>query len=218
VSAVGPEVARRFVAGDPAALRSVYDVHAREVHGFALRCLRAHHDAEDVTQQVFVRAWRGRHTFDPTRGTIGAWLQGIARHQVADRLAARRRDTVVEAAAVEAAASDAARSGGTVGAGDGRAAGVSDRVVEAVVVADELNRLPADQRRVVRLAFYQDLTHGQIAAVTGLPLGTVKSHLRRGLERLRLRWQVDGREIGAGQIDGRRVDGRGEVGGVASGS
>jgi RNA polymerase sigma factor (sigma-70 family) len=187
-------VVERFVAGDPAALRSVYDAHASEVHGFALRCLRAHHDAEDVTQQVFVRAWRGRQTFDPSRGTIGGWLQGIARRQVADRLSARSRDAVVESAVVEAVG-----SGGPAGSPDGRVAGVSDRVVEAVVVADELNRLPAVQRRVVRLAFYQDLTHVQIAAATGLPLGTVKSHLRRGLERLRRRWDVDG--LG-GEVDG----------------
>jgi RNA polymerase sigma-70 factor (ECF subfamily) len=182
----------RFVSGDPAALRAVYDAHAGQVHGFALRCLRAHHDAEDVTQQVFVRAWRGRHTFDPARGTIGAWLQGIARHQVADRLSARSRDARVDAAVVEAAGS------GGPSTGFGRVVGVSDRVIEAVVVADELNRLPSEQRRVVRLAFYHDLTHGQIAALTGLPLGTVKSHLRRGLERLRRRWQVHG----TGEVDG----------------
>jgi RNA polymerase sigma factor (sigma-70 family) len=162
-----------------------------------LRCLRAHHDAEDVTQQVFVRAWRGRRTFDPARGTIGAWLQGIARRQVAERLAARSRDAVVESAVVEAAG-----AGGWAGSAGERVAGVSDRVIEAVVVADELNRLPAEQRRVVRLAFYHDLTHVQIAALTGLPLGTVKSHLRRGLERLRRRWDGAGRVEGGGEVDG----------------
>jgi RNA polymerase sigma factor (sigma-70 family) len=192
MSTVERPTAERFVAGDPTALREVYDRHAGEVHGFALRALRTHHDAEDVTQQVFVRAWRGRNTFDPARGTIGAWLQGIARRQVADRLTARTRDAAVDAAVVQAH--------------DGRVTGVSDRVIEAVVVADELNRLPVEQRRVVRLAFYHDLTHVQIAALTGLPLGTVKSHLRRGLERLRRRWQ-DGAAGGA--------DGRGEVDGVA---
>lgn len=168
----------RFAAGDPVALRALYDRYAGEVHGFALRCLRAHHDAEDVTQQVFVRAWRGRATFDAGRGTIGAWLQGITRRQVADRLAARTRD---------AAVSRAAHAVGEV-----RGGAVPDQVIEAVVVGDELNRLPPEQRRVVRLAFYHDLTHAQIAALTGLPLGTVKSHLRRGLERLRRRWEVDG--------------------------
>jgi RNA polymerase sigma factor (sigma-70 family) len=198
MSVLDRRVVERFVAGDSTALRAVYDAHAREVHGFALRCLRTHHDAEDVTQQVFVRAWRGRRTFDPARGTIGAWLQGIARRQVAERLSARNRDALVESAVVEAAGYS-----GPAGSRDGRVAGVADRVIEAVVVADELNRLPAEQRRAVRLAFYHDLTHVQIAALTGLPLGTVKSHLRRGLERLRRRWDVDGDRVeGSGHVDG----------------
>jgi RNA polymerase sigma factor (sigma-70 family) len=168
----------RFLSSDPGALREIYDRHAREVHGFALRCLRAHHDAEDVTQQVFVKAWRNRRSFDAGRGTIGAWLQGITRRQIADRLAARTRDAAVTQAAQVV--------------GNSRPEGVPDDVIEAVVVADELNRLPPQQRTVVRLAFYDDLTHPQIAKLTGLPLGTVKSHLRRGLERLRRRWEVDG--------------------------
>jgi RNA polymerase sigma factor (sigma-70 family) len=172
------DLVARFLAGDPAALREIYDRHAGEVHGVALRCLRTHHDAEDATQQVFVRAWRNRSSFDAGRGTIGAWLQGIVRRQIADRLTARTREAAVAQAAQVA--------------GNGRPGGVPEQVIEAVVVADELNRLPPQQRAVVKLAFYDDLTHQQIAKLTGLPLGTVKSHLRRGLERLRRRWEVDG--------------------------
>jgi RNA polymerase sigma factor (sigma-70 family) len=165
----------RFAAGDPAALRHAYDRYARVVYAIALRRLCAHHDAEDVTQQVFVRAWRGRDTFDPARGALGAWLVGIARRQVADRLDGRVRDLRTADRAGRATTAEPAPE--------------PDRVVDAVVVADELDKLTPQVRAVVRLAFFDDLTHQQIAAVTGLPLGTVKSHLRRGMDRLRRGWE-----------------------------
>jgi RNA polymerase sigma factor (sigma-70 family) len=145
----------------------------------ALKALGAHHDAEDVTQQVFVRAWRARGTFDPDRGRLGAWLLGICRRQIADRYAARTRDRAMIDRAAGAGAPPAP-------------APSAEAVVNAVVVADEMDRLPPQQRTVVRMAFFDDLTHQQIAVRTGLPLGTVKSHLRRGLDRLRRRWEVDG--------------------------
>jgi RNA polymerase sigma factor (sigma-70 family) len=166
---------RRFRAGEAVALRDAYDRHGGVVYGIALRCLGKHHDAEDVTQQVFVRAWRGRTTFDPSRGSLGAWLVGITRRQVAERLAHRVRE--------HRAADLVGRAGDPADPQE-----VSDQVVDAVVVADELERLAPQVRAVLRLAFFDDLTHQQIAAVTGLPLGTVKSHLRRGLERLRRGW------------------------------
>jgi RNA polymerase sigma factor (sigma-70 family) len=172
----GPaELGARFAAGDPAALRDAYDRHGAVVHAIALRSLGAHHDAEDVTQQVFVRAWRSRETFDPGRGELGGWLVGIARRLVLDRLSARARER------------ELAERVGRVSGGPPPA--VPDQVVDAVLVADELQQLPAPVRMVLRLAFFHDLTHQQIAALTGLPLGTVKSHARRGLERLRRRWE-----------------------------
>ena len=91
--------------GDPTALREAYDRHGSAVYGIALRGLGAHHDAEDVTQQVFVRAWRGRATFDPSRGGLGGWLVGITRRQVADRLSARFRERAVADRAGHAEAS-----------------------------------------------------------------------------------------------------------------
>jgi len=171
---VADTVGPRFAAGDPAALRDAYDHHSATVYAIALRTLGAHHDAEDVTQQVFVRAWRGRHTFDPERGSLAGWLVGITRRQVSDRLSGRLRDL--------RAADRAGRAAGPQPAPE------PDRVVDAVVVADELEKLAPQVRAVVRLAFFDDLTHQQIAAVTGLPLGTVKSHLRRGMDRLRRGW------------------------------
>ena len=108
---------------------------------------------------------------------LGGWLVGITRRQIADRLTERARERqVVERVAL---------------ARPCPAASLSDRAIDAIIVADEMSTLPPQQRTVLRLAFFDDLTHQQIAARTGLPLGTVKSHLRRGLERLRRRWEVD---------------------------
>ena len=173
------ELAERFRQGDESVLREVYDRYGGLVYRLGISCLSAHHEAEDVTQATFVAAWRGRQTYDPDRGTLAGWLLGIGRRQVVDRLRVIQRERSVSAAVQQ------------VGPGYSEAP-APERVVDRLVIVDELRRLSPEQRRVLELAFFDDLTHLQIAGLTGLPLGTVKSHLRRGLGRLRTRWEVDG--------------------------
>lgn len=168
----------RFRGGDQLALREAYDRFGGMVLRVGLLRLGNLPDAEDLVQAVFVRAWTGRAGFDPAKGSLGAWLLGITRRLIADRYAALDRDRRITAAAGKAAPAQAQ-------------AAPADQVVDRIVVGNELNMLPEDQRRVVMLAFYGQLSHTQIAATTGLPVGTVKSHIRRALIQLRKRWEVD---------------------------
>ncbi|MFJ6931492.1 sigma-70 family RNA polymerase sigma factor [Streptomyces nigra] len=167
------ELARGLLAGDQHALAAIYRRWGSLVHTLAARSLGDPHEAEDVTQQVFLGAWRGRHGFRPERGPLGAWLVGITRRKIADALSARTRRLALADAVGDA-------TGPASGEGTG-----PDDVLDRVLLVDALSRLPARQRQVLCLAFYDDLTQAQIAERTGLPLGTVKSHTRRGLYRLR---------------------------------
>ena len=182
------EVGRRFAAGDEQALAWAYERFAGQVHGMAVRAFGPGPDAEDVTQQTFVSAWTGRAGYRPDQGPLAAWLVGVCRHKIADTWARRdRQRREAEAAMAEV---QAAPAGGVTG-------GVDAAVADRVLLLDELDRLGQPQRGIIELAFFEDLTHAQIAARTGLPLGTVKSHIRRTLERLRTRLEVDGAALHA---------------------
>lgn len=165
-----------FQGGDEHALTAVYARWSPLVFTMAVRSLANAADAEDVTQKVFIAAWRGRAGFDPVRSRLPAWLIGIARHVIADTHEARSRQRLLEASLATSLPSHRADD--------------SVAVVNRVLVGDEIDRLEPVPRQVVRLAFFEDLTQAQIADSLGLPLGTVKSHMRRSMTRLRTRLEV----------------------------
>lgn len=155
---------------DDAVLAAAYAEHGSLIYSYCARSLGVD-DGAEVTQEVFLSAWRARTTYDPTRGSLAGWLVGIAKNRVIDRLRASQRQVPRTDREVEPA--------------DAEHTDQAERLADRMVVARALSTLSMRQRQVVELAFYDDLTHNQIAERTGLPLGTVKSDIRRGLVRLR---------------------------------
>ena len=156
-------------------LRSIYDVHGPLVYAI---CRKALGDdmAGEVTQDVFVSAWRGRDQFDPARGTLAAWLVGITKHRIVDHVRRERRHSDRRADIAEEPSTANTRS---------VARAELDRVVDRMTIAHALGSLPARPREMIALAYVQGLTHQEIADRTGIPLGTIKSDIRRGLLALR---------------------------------
>ncbi|SEL83076.1 RNA polymerase sigma-70 factor, ECF subfamily [Blastococcus sp. DSM 46786] len=182
------EVGRRFAAGDEQALALAYERWAGQLHGMAVRAFGPGPDAEDVTQQTFISAWTGRARYRPEQGPLPAWLVGVCRHKIADAWA--RRDRMRREAEAAVSEAQATPAGGTTPP-------VDSVVTDRMLVLEELERLGQPQRGIIELAFFADLTHAQISERTGIPLGTVKSHIRRTLERLRTRLEVDGAALPA---------------------
>jgi len=167
------DIAKGLAEGREQSLADAYRRWSGFVFTLALRALGDRADAEDVTQQVFVSAWRGRANFDPSNGQLGGWLTGIARHRIADRIAARNRDLRNAEAACGLLQLQTSPDR------------LDQDTVDKVLLADELPRIDDPRRTILRLAFYEDQTYPAIAEQLELPLGTVKSHVRRGLLQLR---------------------------------
>lgn len=173
---VSGDLARRLAAGDSEALADLYDAHAAAVYSLALRITRVPADAEDVTQDVFTQAWRQAARFDVARGNLAAWLLMMTRSRALDCLRRARRRPAL---ALETAAAHAIPD--------------ASPCVDLIAVTHEeaartraaLAALPDDQRRPVELAYFEGLTHSEIAARTSTPLGTVKTRIRSAMQQLR---------------------------------
>ncbi len=180
----------KIAAGDPAAVDKFLARYTNMVWGLARRFCRSAEDAEDATQDIFVEVWRSAERYDATAGSEVTFLMTIARRRLIDR--ARRQGRRPNLDLLEDA--------GTIAA---------PATTDRVELHDEVQRAQAalaqlrpEQREVLDLALGHGRTHQEIAATIGIPLGTVKSHARRGLMRLREMLGVDP-ETGAAATSGK---------------
>jgi RNA polymerase sigma-70 factor, ECF subfamily len=163
----------RIRAGDESAMAELYDRYARVVYAVALRVLQETGAAEDILQDIFLQLWRNPDTFDASRGSLAAWLAVISRHRAIDRLRKRRPEVDIEECVI-------------AGGPDLSDEAERSLIVEKVrTVLAEMN--PA-QRSALELAYFQGLTHTEIAEKTGEPLGTIKTRIRSGLQQLRAKF------------------------------
>lgn len=171
-------ILHQVAQGDERALSRLYDRFAPPLLGLLRQMLGDEHEAEDVLQEGFVYLWNKAATYDAAKSKAFTWTVMIFRHKAIDRLRARGRRTRLD----EQAAEEAGRWSGQTGPQADDAAEEQDR---AVLVRQALHELPAPQRKLIELAFIKGLTHHDIADTLGLPLGSVKTSIRRGLQRLR---------------------------------
>lgn len=161
---------RQVALGDSAAFEELYRRHVRGALLTARRQGAPPELAEEIVQEAFVSLWRRAGQFQAQRGSVAAWLSTIVRNRVTD---AWRRASARPAQVAEDSAPESVAAAGSMG------------LVERIAVRRSLAALPAEQRDVLVLSYYGGMTHEQIAASSGTPLGTVKGRLRLGLEKLR---------------------------------
>lgn len=170
--AVAPDLAMVLAlkSGEPGAVAELYDRYSSVVYAVALRVLGDTGAAEDVLQEVFLQLWRNPGAFDAARGSLGAWLSVIARNRAIDSLRKRKPEIDIQDVVVSVApdlASDA------------------DRSRAAEKVRGVLGMMPSAQRTALEMAYFEGMSHTEIASKTGEPLGTIKTRIRAGLMALR---------------------------------
>jgi len=176
------QLVSRMAAGEDGALGDLYDRYGRTVYALVLAIVREPADAEEVVVDAFGQAWRSAADYDAARGSVGAWLATIARSRALDMVRARgRRVRAIERAAQqsgEGLAAPIASSGPDPARG-------AERSEARVLVAQALAALPAPQRTAIELAYFEGLSQSEIAERLSEPLGTIKTRMRTGMEKLR---------------------------------
>jgi RNA polymerase sigma-70 factor (ECF subfamily) len=156
--------------GDEHAMASLFDRYSKVVYSVALRVLRDPASAEDVLQEVFMQIWRNPDGFVATRGSLGGWLAVVARNRSIDTLRRKRPSEQVD---------DMALASNYNLADEAERNSLMEKARSVILL------LPVEQRKTLEMAFFDGLTHSEIAEMTGDPLGTVKTRIRSALTSLR---------------------------------
>jgi RNA polymerase sigma-70 factor (ECF subfamily) len=160
--------------GDEQAMAALFDRYSKVVYSVALRVLRDPASAEDVLQEIFMQIWRNPESFIATRGSLGGWLAVVSRNRSIDALRRKRPTDSVEEISLPAA---------------GNLADEAERNLMIEKARTVMHLLPTEQRKTLEMAFFDGLTHSEIAEMTGDPLGTVKTRIRTALSFLRKAFQ-----------------------------
>jgi RNA polymerase sigma-70 factor (ECF subfamily) len=169
------EIIARIYSGDDSAMAVLYDRYSPVVYAVALRVLSDNSAAEDILQDVFMQLWRNPQAFNASRGSLATWLAVIARNRAIDQL--RKKRPEVEAAEIVISVDPELES-------------AADRSEAIEKVRAVLGGMPEEQRAALEMAFFEGLTHVEIAGKTGQPLGTVKTRIRSGLLAVRKAFAV----------------------------
>ncbi len=161
--------------GDEAAMAALFDRYSKVVYSVALRVLRDPASAEDVLQEIFMQIWRSPDGFIATRGSLGGWLAVVSRNRSIDALRRRRPSDQIDDLSL---------------ASNYNLADEAERNCMIEKAREVINVLPAEQRKTLEMAFFDGLTHSEIAEMTGDPLGTVKTRIRSALLTVRKAFQA----------------------------
>ena len=172
------DLMRRIVAQDQSALMALYERFGSQVYGLTLRVLRDSRLAEEASQDAFLKVWNKSEQWDPAKGQLDSWLLTIARYAAIDRLRREQKHNAAGATFPDALP-DHTPSATIVG---------DRRWIDGQLLRQLMAELPAEQAQVIELAFFQGMTHSELAEYLGWPLGTVKTRLRSGLQKLRVLW------------------------------
>lgn len=167
----------RLQTGDEEALLELHARYANLVYSVAYRVLNDDMAAEEVTQDAFMRLWHKAALFDARKGSFVTWLLTITRRLAIDTYRQQKRDPILNTLLID---DNAEQWENVLSMGH---EGDLPRLLSVLV-----GELPVDQRQVIELAYFYGMTHSQIAEYTDLPLGTVKTRIRLGMDKLRLAW------------------------------
>lgn len=168
------ELLNRLFERDSAALEILYDRYSGYVYALTLKMMGSTREAEEITQDVFWQLWKNRIQYDPERGRFSTWLFAITRNRCLDRLRSMQRKPHIQSLVEHSP--------------EPQKQDVEENIYAAErrqIVQQALNLLPDPQRQALELAYYQGMTHSEIAGQLEVPLGTVKSRIKLGMQKLK---------------------------------